>query len=63
MLVIYVYPDGFINELLMMVDIENRLLLLFIKLIMKIITVYTLSIYLGYYFNLYYNRIVNKSDA
>lgn len=63
MLVIYVYPDETINELLMMVDVDNHLLLLFIQLVLKIIIVFTLSIYLGYYVNLYYNRIVNKSKA
>lgn len=63
MLVIYVYPDSFINELLLMGGIDNHLLLIFIQLILKIIIVFTLSIYVGYYFNLYYNRIVNKSKA
>ena len=63
MLVIYVYPDSLINELLLMGGIDNHLLLIFIQLILKIIIVFTLSIYVGYYFNLYYNRIVNKSKA
>lgn len=63
MLVICVYPDGLINELLTKVGIVNHSLVIFIQLILKIIIVSALSIYLGYYFNLYYNKIVNKSKA
>lgn len=60
MLVIYVYPDGFINELLLMGGIDNHLLLILIQLILKFVIVFTLSIYVGYFFNLFYNRILNK---
>ena len=60
MLVIYVYPDGFINEQLLMGGIDNHLLLIFIQLTIKNIVVFTLSIYVGYYFNLFYIRILNK---
>lgn len=63
MLVICVYPDGLINELLTMAGIVNHTVVMIIQLILKIIVVFTLSIFLGYYFNLYYNRIVNKSKA
>lgn len=63
MLVICVYPEGLIYELLTMAGIVNHTLVMIIQLILKIIVVFTLSIFLGYYFNLYYNRIVNKSKA
>lgn len=63
MLVICVYPKGLIYELLTMAGIVNHTLVMIIQLILKIIVVFTLSIFLGYYFNLYYNRIVNKSKA
>lgn len=60
MLVLYVYPDGFFNELIIKVGINNHLFVFFLQLILKIIIVFSLSIYVGYYFNLYYNRILNK---
>ena len=60
MLVLYLYPDGFLNEFIIKVCINNHLLVVLLELILKIIIVFILSICLGYYFNMFYNRILNK---
>jgi len=60
MLVLYLYPDGFLNDFIIKVGINNHLLVVLLQLILKIIIVFTLSICLGYYFNLFYNRVLNK---
>lgn len=61
MLVLCVYPpESFINELIIKEGINNHLLVVLLQLLLKIIVVFALSIYVGYYFNLFYNRILNK---
>ena len=60
MLVIYVYPDSYIKDYIVMCGVNNDIMVEIIQLIVKILVVFILSIYLGYYFNLYYNKFVNK---
>ena len=60
MLVIYVYPGGYIKDYIVMCGVDNFIIVEIIQLIVKILVVFILSIYLGYYFNLCYNKFVNK---
>ncbi len=60
MLVIFLYPSSYIKDCIIMSGVENHIIVVFIDLVLKIFIVFTLSIYIGYYFNLYYNKLVIK---
>lgn len=60
MLVVCAYPGNYINDSILMCGVDNYILVVFLQLTVKILIVFTLSIYLGYYFNIYYNKLVNK---
>lgn len=58
MFVLYIYPDNTINDILIGIGGVSSVDVMLLKLF-KILIVFSLSIMVGYYFNLYYNRFVN----
>lgn len=60
MIVLYFYPSGYIKDLIIMSGIYNHIIVDLLQLIMRIMVVFIFSILIGYYFNLYYNRLICK---
>lgn len=60
MIVFYVYPSGYIKDLIIISGFNNYIIVDLLQLIIKMIAVFIFSIFIGYYFNLYYNRLICK---
>lgn len=60
MIVIYVYPSGYIKDMIIMSDFNNHFRVDLLQQIIKMMVVFIFSILIGYYFNLYYNRLICK---
>lgn len=60
MIVLYVYPNDYITDLIIMSGINNHIIVDLLQLIMRVMVVFIFSIFIGYYFNLYYNRFICK---
>ena len=62
MIVLSVYPSGYIKDLIIMSGINSQVMVDFVQLIIRILVVFNFSIFLGYYFNLYYNKLIYKNN-
>ena len=60
MIILYVYPSGYIKDLIIMTGINNHIIVDLLQLIIRIMVVFILSTLIGYYFNFYYNRFIFK---
>ena len=60
MIVLYFYPSGYIKDMIIISGINNHIIIDLLQLIIKMMGVYIFSILMGYYFNLYYNRLICK---
>lgn len=60
MIVLYVYPSDYIKSMNIISGLNNYVIVDSLLLIIKMIAVFIFSIFIGYYFNLYYNRLICK---
>jgi hypothetical protein len=60
MIVLYNYPSWYTKDLIIMSGINNHLLVDLLQLIIRIMVVFFFSIFIGYYFNIYYNKLISK---
>lgn len=58
MLVLYLYPNGLVKTIIIDLGVVSNIIVDLLLLIVKITIVFTTSIIAGYYFNIFYNRLV-----